>query len=127
MSAGKTEIVKVETSRCTVCGSTEREPYFGVVETEYMGVTPEGDHYTHIVRRRTRCRNCLQCRVDCSFENRLTCSESEQETSNADNTSAESAVDLREETESHADIRGKHGREVSGTAPGKRGGEKRQR
>lgn len=127
MSAGKTEIVKVESSRCTACGSTEREPYFGVVETEYCGVTPDGYAYTHLVRRRTRCRNCLQCRVDCSFENRLTSSESEQETANTDNTSAECPVDLHGETESHADIRGKHGREVSGTAPSKRGGEKRQR
>lgn len=62
-----------EPSRCQQCGSTEREPYFGEpIETEYSGVTVDGRAYTHIVRRRTRCRACGQIRFDRAHENRIT-------------------------------------------------------
>lgn len=61
--------VNAEKTRCTACGSTEREPYFATVEHEIPGVR-DGQPHTHVVWRRTRCRNCGQVRQDRYFENR---------------------------------------------------------
>ena len=63
-------VVTVPTSRCPKCDSTERTPYFGCTEQEHDGVDEKGRPFTHIVRRRTRCLNCGQARIDRSHENR---------------------------------------------------------
>jgi len=65
-----------ELTRCPNCGSTDREPYFGTTVQEYGGITPDGQPHTHIVRRRTVCRGCRQCRVDRFYENRADAPES---------------------------------------------------
>ena len=58
-------------SRCPRCGSTQRVPYFGrLPEQAFEGYTGDGEPYTHIVRRRTKCCGCGQFRVDISYENR---------------------------------------------------------
>jgi hypothetical protein len=62
--------VQAALTRCPACGSTDRESYSGTLTQEFGGVTPDGKPYTHIVRRRTICRACGQCRVDRFFENR---------------------------------------------------------
>lgn len=77
-----------ELTRCPDCGSTNREPYWFRVETPYSGcrcdhcksfgmpdgTCPCGGTYsvpvTHIVRRKTRCRDCGQVRFDIIYENR---------------------------------------------------------
>lgn len=57
-------------SRCKKCGSTERSKYIGRPNiTEYAG-TRNGEPYTHVVRRRTKCSACGQSRFDISHENR---------------------------------------------------------
>lgn len=65
----KTE-VDVEPSRCKKCGSTERTAYFGVPEVQEFDGLHEGEPYTHIVRRRCRCKRCEQVRIDRHYENR---------------------------------------------------------
>lgn len=61
-----------ELTRCGKCGSTDREAYFGdPIVQEFSGVDEAGRPYTHIVRRRTRCRNCGQLRIDMHKENRV--------------------------------------------------------
>ena len=67
----KPSVVEGQRTRCTTCGSTEREPYHGVIEQAIAGVDPKtGQLYTHVVWRRTRCRDCGKNRVDRSYENR---------------------------------------------------------
>jgi len=64
--------VQAAKTRCPACGSTDRESYSGTVVQEFGGITPDGKPHTHIVRRRTVCRACGQCRVDRFYENRAT-------------------------------------------------------
>lgn len=58
--------------QCGSCGSSERTPYQKVNEVEHGGKTAEGEEYTHIVFKRTKCKNCGQQRVDRIRENRKT-------------------------------------------------------
>lgn len=62
-------VVPVDAPRCPTCGSSDREPYFGVVETEFAGLH-DGLEYTHVINRRTVCKNCGQTRIDRTYENR---------------------------------------------------------
>ena len=55
-------------TRCPQCGSTRRAPYTSRVEQAYEGIDPDGQPYTHIVRRRTRCLACGQHRIDRHYE-----------------------------------------------------------
>lgn len=66
----KPPVATVPTSRCVKCDSTERERYFRTEEKEIAGVDPEGNAYTHVVWRWTRCSECGQVRVDRTYENR---------------------------------------------------------
>lgn len=61
-------------TRCLTCGSTDREPYYKTTAIHHGGVDPEGNPYTHIVRRWTRCAACLEKtpRIDRFYENRMT-------------------------------------------------------
>jgi len=72
------EVVPVEPSRCPDCGSTDRTGYVNTDAQEHPGTTADGEPYTHIVRRRTICKNCGRHRIDRSYENRTTETEKEQ-------------------------------------------------
>jgi hypothetical protein len=64
------EVVPVFKSRCPKCGSTERGEYIDRNEQAYGGVAPDGNDYTHIIRRRCVCAACNQLRIDKTYENR---------------------------------------------------------
>ena len=66
---GTIETITVEPSRCPLCGSTRRSDYYGKTEQAFRG-EHHGQPFTHIVRRRTKCLNCGQLRVDRFYENR---------------------------------------------------------
>lgn len=60
---------EVTLSRCK-CGSTDRERYFGTpFELAYRG-EKNGKPYTHVVKKRTKCKACGQQRLDIIYENR---------------------------------------------------------
>ena len=55
-------------TRCEKCGSTSRDPYYGVITRDIAGKTADGGDFTQVVWRRTRCKKCGQHRTDKSFE-----------------------------------------------------------
>ena len=57
-------------TRCAKCFSTNREAYGKTPHvTFYHGTSRiDGKPYTRIIRRRTRCSDCGQGRVDMSYE-----------------------------------------------------------
>lgn len=57
-------------TQCPKCGSSSREPYYATITKAIAGVLADGRKYTHVVWRRTRCRDCSQQRVDKTFENK---------------------------------------------------------
>jgi len=63
------DVITVEPSRCKRCGSTRRGDYYGRTEQAFQGVQ-DGLPFTHIVRRRTKCLDCRQLRIDRAYENR---------------------------------------------------------
>jgi len=63
------DVITVEPSRCRRCGSTRRSDYYGKTEQAFRG-EHNGQPFTHIVRRRTKCLDCGQLRVDRAYENR---------------------------------------------------------
>ena len=63
------DVNTVEPSRCQRCGSTRRGDYYGKTEQAFQGVQ-NGLPFTHIVRRRTKCLDCGQVRIDRAYENR---------------------------------------------------------
>ena len=63
------DVITVEPSRCKRCGSTRRGDYYGKTEQAFQGVQ-DGLPFTHIVRRRTKCLDCGQVRIDRAYENR---------------------------------------------------------
>lgn len=62
----------VVTSRCKKCGSSSRTPYQSDPTTlAAAGTDPiTGAPYTHVIWRRTACRQCGQARIDKCYENR---------------------------------------------------------
>ncbi len=60
----------VHLSRCPNCQSTERTEYTNPNEQFYPH-THEGKTYTHIIKRRTTCKNCGQARIDRARGNRV--------------------------------------------------------
>ena len=66
---GSVDLITVEPSRCNRCGSTRRSDYYGKTEQAFQG-EHNGQPFTHIVRRRTRCLDCAQTRIDRTYENR---------------------------------------------------------
>jgi hypothetical protein len=60
----------VITSRCKRCGSSKRKPYQSDPTTlEAGGVDPiTGAPYTHVIWRRTACKQCGQARIDKCYE-----------------------------------------------------------
>lgn len=68
-TGGNVDVITVEPSRCRRCGSTRRSDYYGKTEQAFRG-EHNGQPFTHIVRRRTKCLDCGQIRVDRAYENR---------------------------------------------------------
>lgn len=65
------EVAFATVTRCPKCDSTEREPYSGVITKELPGIDPQtGEAHTHVIWRRTTCRDCGQHRIDRHRENR---------------------------------------------------------
>lgn len=62
---------EVQLSRCKKCDSTDREKYFGTPTEFAIAGVKDGKPYTHIVRKRTKCSNCGQQRLDSFYENRV--------------------------------------------------------
>ena len=62
-------VVTMTPSRCGKCGSTNRGPYFGRTE-QAVKTVHDGVAYTHVVRRRVRCADCGQVRLERTPENR---------------------------------------------------------
>ena len=59
------EVVK---SVCKSCGSTKREKYFGTpIEFDISGER-NGRPYNKLIRKRTRCADCGQQRLDSFYE-----------------------------------------------------------
>lgn len=57
-------------SRCPKCGKTDRAKYRLTGSVAHAGTTSDGQEYTHVVRRRTKCLSCGKPRIDRFFENR---------------------------------------------------------
>jgi hypothetical protein len=62
-------IVDVVLSQCSKCQSTERTGYSNVKTRASSGTAPDGHPYNFVSRKRTRCRNCGQRRIDVYYEN----------------------------------------------------------
>ena len=70
--AERRPVVEARPSRCPNCGSTERERYTRTTWQPIAGQTSDGEPFTHIACRWTRCSQCGQARVDRAFEQRGT-------------------------------------------------------
>ena len=57
-------------TRCPRCGSTDRTGYMRSSEQAFSGIK-DGNPYTHVVRKWTKCRKCNQHRIDRLYENRI--------------------------------------------------------
>lgn len=57
--------------RCPTCGSTDRENYDRRHDhyVQHGGTAPDGQPYTHIVIRRTKCRACGQALTHREYRN----------------------------------------------------------
>ena len=66
---GNYEAAETVATQCPKCGSSNRTPYFGTVEREIDGMK-DGQTFTHVVWRRTKCVDCGQLRQDRTYENR---------------------------------------------------------
>jgi len=65
------QVVRAVPPRCPSCNSTDREPYSAIIrEMEHGGEAPDGKAYTHVVWRRTKCRDCGQHLTVALYENR---------------------------------------------------------
>lgn len=64
------DLVNVPPSRCQRCGCTERSPYHDVRRIEGNGTAPDGQPYTAVILRPTKCLNpdCGQHRNDRTWE-----------------------------------------------------------
>ena len=49
---------------CPKCGSSRRSKYWGKVINRCAGLRADGTPYSSIIRRRCRCLNCGQVRID---------------------------------------------------------------
>jgi hypothetical protein len=55
-------------SRCPKCGSEGRTQYWSKIVQTSAGILPDGRPYGRIVRRRCRCLDCGQVRIDRQYE-----------------------------------------------------------
>ena len=63
-SKNATDVVVVERSHCPKCGSSRRSEYWGRLVFNRPGLRADGTPYTAIIRRRCRCLDCGQVRID---------------------------------------------------------------
>jgi len=63
-SKNATDVVVVERSHCPKCGSSRRSEYWGKVVNRCAGLRADSTPYTAIIRRRCRCLDCQQVRID---------------------------------------------------------------
>lgn len=59
-------VIVIEPSRCPACGSLSRSEYWGRSVEKYDGMH-NGRRFRKIIRRRTRCLDCGQLRIDKQF------------------------------------------------------------
>jgi len=65
-SKNAVEVVAVERSHCPKCGSSRRSDYWGKMVQRCAGIRA-GTPYRSIIRRRCRCLDCGQVRIDKEF------------------------------------------------------------
>jgi len=58
------DVVVVERSHCPKSGSARRSEYWGRMVQKCPGLRADGTPYTAIIRRRCRCLDCGQVRID---------------------------------------------------------------
>jgi hypothetical protein len=58
------DVVVVEQSHCSTRGSARRSEYWGSMVHKYPGLRPDGTPYSSTIRRRCRCLDCGQVRID---------------------------------------------------------------
>jgi len=63
-SKNAVDVVVVERSHCPKCGSARRSEYWGRMVQKCPGLRADGTPYTSIIRRRCRCLDCGQVRID---------------------------------------------------------------
>ena len=63
-SKNAVDVVVVERSHCPKCGSARRSEYWGRMVQKCQGLRADGTPYTAIIRRRCRCLDCGQVRID---------------------------------------------------------------
>jgi hypothetical protein len=63
-SKNAVDVVVVERSHCPKCGSACRSEYWGKLVQRCAGLRADGTPYTAIIRRRCRCLDCGQVRID---------------------------------------------------------------
>jgi len=61
---GRNAVDVVERSRCPKCGSARRSEYWGRVVQKCPGLRTDGTPHRQIVRRRCRCLEYRQVRID---------------------------------------------------------------
>lgn len=66
-SPNVTQTAEASPSRCPVCQSSRRDRYLDRHVQEHNGES-NGQPFTHIVRRRCRCSDCGQMRIDRALE-----------------------------------------------------------
>ena len=62
------DVVDTVATRCKACTSTARAPYSKPIYVDGDGIAPDGQRYTRVVLRRTRCERCGQNRIDRWYE-----------------------------------------------------------
>ena len=62
------DMVDAVATRCKVCASTARTKYEKPQVIDGDGIAPDGQPYTRVILRRTRCENCGQHRIDRWYE-----------------------------------------------------------
>ena len=63
-SKNAVDVVVVERSHCPKCGSARRSEYWGRMVQKCPGLRDDGTPYSSIIRRRCRCLDCGQVRID---------------------------------------------------------------
>ena len=58
------DVVVVERSHCPKCGSSRCSEYWGRMVQKCPGLRADGTPYAAIIRRRCRCLDCAQTRID---------------------------------------------------------------
>jgi len=63
-SKNAVDVAVVQRSHCPKCGSGRRSEYWRRVVSKCSGIRVDGTPYAAIIRRRCRCLDCGQVRID---------------------------------------------------------------